>query len=205
MTFVRRRTRFACQPRSNATPTFPRLRQDALEGAYVTFVRIWAGTSETDKFLVRLLLPFSASSTNTLTAAFGGQRFGTEAFERLGAVGPQILPRLVLRGGLFFIWKRLPTYWNCLSDFSIFFKCVLKSLDNQADFDSAIPRFDPLRHSVRIAFEPCNPIPQPQPVAKLRFTRARPTSISSQAVAGGLHCNFRHSDKGKTYRGFNAD
>ena len=40
-----------------------------------------------------------------VTFAFGGQRFDTEALERLGAVRPQILPRLILCGGLLFIWK----------------------------------------------------------------------------------------------------
>jgi hypothetical protein len=45
-----------------------------------------------------------------VTFAFGGQRFDTEALDRPGAVRPQILLRLILRGGLFFIWKRLPTY-----------------------------------------------------------------------------------------------
>ena len=36
-----------------------------------------------------------------VTFAFGGQRFDTEALECLGAVRPQILPRPILRGGLF--------------------------------------------------------------------------------------------------------
>jgi hypothetical protein len=35
---------------------------------------------------------------------------------------------------------------------TIFSKCALKSLDNQADFDSAIRRFDPSRPSQAVSF-----------------------------------------------------
>jgi hypothetical protein len=34
---------------------------------------------------------------------------------------------------------------------TIFSKCALKSLNNQADFDSAIRRFDPLRSKGRLS------------------------------------------------------
>jgi hypothetical protein len=67
---------------------------------------------------MRLILLAHPTRFEHVTFAFGGQRFETEC---LGPVRPQILLRLILRGGLLFIWKQLPTYWNCLSGFSAFF------------------------------------------------------------------------------------
>ena len=64
------------------------------------------------KFIAGLLDGEKMTRFERVTFAFGGQRFDTEAPDRVGAVRPQILPRLILRGGLFFIWKRFPTYWN---------------------------------------------------------------------------------------------
>jgi hypothetical protein len=89
-----------------------------------------------------------------LTFAFGGQRFDTEAFEDIGAIRHKILPQLISVEGrlsFFLSFFHLETTAKLLISLegilSLFSKCALKSLNNQADFDSAIRRFDPSRPS----------------------------------------------------------
>jgi hypothetical protein len=52
-----------------------------------------------------------------------------------------------MSGELFHLEKVAKLLISLEAIFSIFSKCTLKSLDNQADFDSAIRRFDPSRPS----------------------------------------------------------
>jgi len=81
--------------------------------------------------------------------AFGGQLFDSEALVHVGTIR-----HLICRDG-----SRVPSAF-CLETaakllssleaiLAIFSKRPLKSLNNQADFDSAIRRFDPSRPSQR--------------------------------------------------------
>jgi hypothetical protein len=72
----------------------------------------------------------------------------TEALERAGEARRGLLPYLEMAAKLLELLE---------SVLAVFSKCALKTLDNQADFDSAIRRFDPSRPSqlillIKIAF-----------------------------------------------------
>jgi uncharacterized protein (DUF2336 family) len=62
----------------------------------------------------------------------------TEALERAGEARRGLLPYLEMAAKLLELLE---------SVLAVFSKCALKSLNNQADFDSAIRRFDPSRPS----------------------------------------------------------
>jgi hypothetical protein len=62
---------------------------------------------------------------------------------------PDFAARLILRREIFHLEKVANLLELLERLFGIFSKCVLKSLNNQADFDSAIRRFDPSRPSQR--------------------------------------------------------
>jgi hypothetical protein len=68
--------------------------------------------------------------------------------------------------------KPLKLLERVLADFS---KCALKSLDNQADFDSAIPRFESWRpsHAVRSLHR------------EFRVWENRRHSLGAEAIGGG--------------------
>jgi hypothetical protein len=64
----------------------------------------------------------------------------TEALERAGEARRGLLPYLEMAAKLLELLE---------SVLAVFSKCALKSLNNQADFDSAIRRFDQGGHSLR--------------------------------------------------------
>ena len=76
-------------------------------------VRFWSVCRSLNFGRLRYVIDFMAHSTRfeRVTFAFGGQRFDTEALERLDAVRPT-LPRLIPCGGPFFIWTDLVPHPN---------------------------------------------------------------------------------------------
>ncbi len=90
----------------------------------------------------------------------------TEALERAGAsLQSKILPGLILPTRAIFHLETAAKLLKLLERaLAVFSKCPLKLLDNQADFDSAIPRFESWRPS-QISVRSCS-----RSSAKVRYS-----------------------------------